>query len=190
MTTPRDIIARQLDRSGTILLRALEPLTDEEFYAENANGYSAAWAVGHLAAVCDLMSFWLDTGPLQFDPLFHRVFNDTTAAQAQPAEVPEGMKTASKAREAVFYPKADLLQRFEQAVTKALRVLTGFDIAQWDAPGPPGTPRSLATGGAVWEHLAVHIYWHCGELAGSMERFHGTYTLNPMSHYFYSPPED
>ena len=188
MTTPADIIARQLDRSGTILLRALEPLSDEEFYAENANGCSAAWTVGHLAAVCDLLSFAFDTGPRQFDPLFHRVFNDT-AAQVQPGEVPAGATVAGKARQAVYYPKADLLQRFEQAVTKALRVLTAFDTAQWDAPGPPGTPRSLATGGAVWEHLAVHIYWHCGELAGSMERFHGTYTLNPMSHYFYTPPE-
>ena len=188
MTDVRDLIARQLDRSGTILLRALEPLAGEEFYAENANGYSAAWTVGHLAAVCDLLSFWFDTGPLLFDPLFHRVFNDTTVAQVQPGEVPAGATVASKARQAVFYPKADLLQRFEQAMIKALRVLAAFDVTQWDTPAP-SVPRSLGTGGAVWEALAVHVYWHCGELAGSMERFHGTYTLNPMSHYFYAPPE-
>lgn len=188
MTGPRDIVARQLDRSGAILLRALEPLDDGEFYAENANGYSAAWAAGHLAAVCDLLSSWFDTGPLQFDGLFHRVFNDT-AAQVQPGGVPAGATVAGKARQAVYYPKADLLQRFEQAVTRALRVLAAFDVTQWDVPAP-GLPLSLATGGAVWEHLAVHCYWHSGELAGSMPRFHGTYTLNPMSHYFYAPPED
>jgi hypothetical protein len=39
----------------------------------------------------------------------------------------------------------------------------------------------------VWEHLSVHTYWHLGELTGLLSRFHGTYTLNTLPHYFYYP---
>jgi hypothetical protein len=48
-------------------------------------------------------------------------------------------------------------------------------------------PDTLMTCGAVWEHLAVHTYWHLGELTASLPRFHGTYTLNTVPHYFYTP---
>jgi hypothetical protein len=47
----------------------------------------------------------------------------------------------------------------------------------------------MATGGAIWERLAVHGYWHCGELAGSMPRFFGTYTLNIAPHHLYVVPD-
>lgn len=74
-------------------------------------------------------------------------------------------------------------------MVKALRALEAFDAGQWDALAPPVVPVSLLTGGAVWELLAVHVYWHLGELAGSMPRFAGTYTLNILPHYFYLAPQ-
>lgn len=145
---------------------------------DSGNTFSAAWTLGHLACVADLFSS-LFSGELLLDAAFHRVFNDTDIAVAGPG----------KTETAEAWSKMDLFLKFQQAMIKALRVLAAFDISQWDTPAPPGTPRSLATGGAIWEHLSVHTYWHLGELAGSMPRFAGTYTLNPVKHYLYVPPE-
>jgi hypothetical protein len=180
MTDVKQVIKRQVDRSGNTLMLGLEPVSDDEFFAENATGFSAAWTVGHLACVADLFSSWFD-GYLTFGREFHQVFNDTGVTAARPV---------SRAEENSKYSKENLLFSFRQGVTKALRTLEVFDAGQWDAPAPPHAPASLLTGGSVWEHLAVHVYWHCGELAGSMPRFYGTYTLNTVPHYFYVPPQD
>lgn len=171
------VIARQLDRSGNTLLLALEPLDDEEFFAENANGFSAAWVVGHLACVADLFSSWFEDGRMLLDEDYHAVFNETAIVASLPG------RATSVDREQ--FPKALLLLDFRRALVKALRVLAALDPAEWDAPGPPALPASLATGGAVWEILAAHVYWHSGELAGSMPRFFGTYTLNILPHHLY-----
>jgi hypothetical protein len=184
MTDVKQVIERQLDRSGSTLMLALEPVSDDEFFAENVNGFSAAWVAGHLTCVADLFSSWFDGGELLFSREFHAVFNETDVTAAGPVS-----KAASVNRE--YYSKAYLLLRFQQAMVKAVRVLRfGFDTGQWDAPAPSGVPVSLLTGGAVWEHLAVHVYWHLGELAGSMPRFKGTYTLNIVPHYFYVAPRN
>jgi hypothetical protein len=179
MTTVKQVIERQVDDAGNTLVLALEPLGDDEFYAENATGFSAAWTLGHLACVADLFSSWFD-GHLLFGREFHRVFNDTGVADSGPAS-----KAASVSRE--DYPKEFLFLGFRQAVIKALDTLDAFDVAQWDDTAPPGAPVGLLTAGAVWERLAAHAYWHCGELAGSMPRFFGTYALNIVPHYFYRP---
>ena len=178
----KQIIVRQMDRSGNTLALALEPLSDDEFYAENANGFSAAWAVGHLACVYDLFSSWFNDRRLLFDPSFHKVFNETEVVGPDSVS-----KAASVDRDS--HPKAILLLRLRQAHVRALQVLSAFDAAQWDAPAPRTAPAVLPTCGSVWEHLAVHTYWHLGELAGSMPRFFGTYTLNIVPHHFYPPPE-
>lgn len=76
------MVKRQLDRSGNTLLLALEPVSDEEFFKENVNGFSAAWVVGHLACVADLFSSWFDSGELLLDRCLHQVFNDTAVTTA------------------------------------------------------------------------------------------------------------
>jgi hypothetical protein len=180
VTGPGQVIARQLTRSGETLLLAMEPLDEVEFFAENANGFSAAWVTGHLACVADLFSSWFDGGGLMLDEWFHRVFNETAVTEAG-----LGSKAAGVDRER--YPKVLLLLWFQQAVIKALLILKKLDPAAWDASPPPGVPATLLTGGAVWEILGAHVYWHCGELAGSMPRFFGTYTLNILPHHLYTP---
>jgi DinB superfamily len=181
MTDARQVVARQMDRSGAILMLALEPVPDEEFFAENANGFSAAWVTGHLACFADLFSSWFD-GLRLFGDDFHSVFNETELTPAS---------TVSKAArvDRGHHAKAALLFRFNQAWNKALDALAASDIAQWDGPPPLGAPVGLLTAGSVWEvAVAPHVYWHLGELAGSMPRFFGTYTLNILPHYFYRPP--
>jgi hypothetical protein len=176
MSDAKQVVKRQMERSGNTLFLGLEPLTNKEFFKPNANGVSAAWTIGHLSCVADLFSSWFDN-ELMFGVKFHRVFNETAAVETN--------TVARMKRVRESYPKADLLLRFRQAIIKVMHALDAFDVEQWDAPGPLDTPISMPTGGTVWELLAVHIYWHCGELAGSMERFHGTYTLNIAPHYFF-----
>jgi hypothetical protein len=178
MTTAKQVVARQIDRSGNTLLLALEPISDSEFFKQLSTGFSAAWTVGHLACVADLFSSWLNGRRLILNRSVHHVFNETDLTE--PGAV---SKAASVDRET--FPKTTLLRMFCLAVTKALRALDEFGDSQWDAPAPAGVPVSLLTSGAVWEHLAVHVYWHLGELAGSMPRFDGTYTLNILPHHLY-----
>ena len=172
----RQLVIRLMDDAGSTLLLAMEPVSDRKFYAENADGLSAAWVVGHLACVLDLASSWFGK-PRMCERSFHAVFNETAATEV----------TVSKASmvDPEKYPKALLLLLFNRAVVKAIRALDEFDITEWDAPGPPGVPVSLRTGGAVWEFLARHTDWHLGALSGSMPMFFGTFTLNIASHYFY-----
>lgn len=172
------VVARQMDRSGNTLLLALETAGDEEFFAGNANGLSAAWVVGHLACVADLFSSWFDDGRLLLGASFHAVFNETAVVAAGPVSKAESVDRGQ-------FPKTLLMLELRRAMVKALRVLAAFDAGQWDTAGPPGIPASLVTGGAVWEVLAAHVYWHCGELAGSMPRFFGAYTLNILPHFLY-----
>jgi hypothetical protein len=176
------VIARQLTRSGETLLLALEPLDDAEFFAESKNGFSAAWVTGHLAGFADLFSSWFDGRGLLFSEAFHRVFNDTAIAAAGPASKAAGVDPG-------LYPKADLLLGFRRSFIRALHALREFGDGRWDDPPPAAAPVTLLTGGAVWEILGVHVWWHCGELAGSMPRFFGTYALNVLPHHLYVPPE-
>jgi hypothetical protein len=179
MTDASHLVARQITLSGETLLLALEPLDEAEFFGELPTGFSAAWAIGHLACVYDLFSSWFD-GELLLSGDFHATFNDTAVTADGPVSKAAGVDRA-------LYPKADLLLWFRQAAAKALLTLRRFDAGRWDTPAPAGVPVTLLTGGAVWERLAVHAYWHCGELAGSMRRFYRTYTLNILPHHLYVP---
>ena len=39
----KSIIRRQMNQAGNILLTALEPFSEDEFFAEGLNGISTAW---------------------------------------------------------------------------------------------------------------------------------------------------
>src|ERR1700722_7181798 len=76
VTDAKQVIARQLTRSGEIFILAMEPLDDGEFFAENPDGLSAAWVTGHLACVADLFSSWFTGPPMTCGQEFHQVFNE------------------------------------------------------------------------------------------------------------------
>ncbi len=75
---------------------------------------------------------------------------------------------------------------FRQAQVRALELLKDFDVQRWESPTPVHAPDTLPTYGTIWQSLGVHTFWHLGELAGCIPRFHGTYTLNTVAHYFYT----
>jgi hypothetical protein len=174
---PKLIVRRQLNRSGNTLLAAMEPLHDDELYRPGPSGVSCAWTLGHLACVADLFGAALDDGQLALAPEAHTVFNALDIGEKKALSKAQGVDPA-------HYPKSRLLAMMRQTQVRLLKILDVFEVQRWDEPSPDRVADTLPTYGSMWEHLAVHTYWHLGELSSSAERFYGTYTMNSMLHYF------
>lgn len=177
----KQVVRRQMNQAGNILLSGLEPLTDQEFFAGGPNGISPAWTVGHLACVVDLFTSWITERGTVLPKAVHAVFN--------PLEIAKKTGTKAEQVDARAFPKADILLLFRQSQVRALHVLRDFDARRWEEPTPNTVPETLPTYGAIWQALGVHTFWHLGELCGCIPKFHGTYTLNTVVHYFYTPSE-
>jgi DinB superfamily len=174
---PKLIVRRQLARSGNTLMAAMEPLKDDEFFGAGPSGVSPAWTVGHLACVSDLFGAALDDGRLALPPEAHAAFNDLDIGERKVANKAAGVDRQQ-------FAKPSIIRMMRQSQIRLLKVLDVFDVKLWDAPGPDRFADTLPTYGAVWEHLAVHTYWHLGELSSAVERFYGTLSMNCMLHYF------
>lgn len=188
LSTPA-VIRRQLNRSGNILISAIEPLDDDDFYRPCAGGASVAWTLGHLACVHDLFGTWLGAPGRALPPEMHDVFNRLDLGESFDDNDDAGDQACKAERiDRTFFSRPRLMGAFRQAQVRNLELLQDFDPARWTDPSPPTAPDSLPTLGAIWESLAVHTFWHLGELSGSHPRFRNTYTLNTVLHYFYVPP--
>jgi hypothetical protein len=180
LDVPKVLIRRQMNQAGNILLTAIEPFSDDEFFTAGLNGISAAWTVGHLACVMDLFTRWIEERELLIPDWMHNIFNSLEI------EHPATTKAASVDRQAL--PKADVLLLFRNTQVRTLKLLNDFDMKLWDDAAPAHAPDTLPTYGAIWQNLGVHTFWHLGELCGALPRFHGTHTLNTLAHYFYFDP--
>ena len=170
-----------MNRSGNVLLGAMEPLTDEDFFDGGLNGVSPAWTLGHLACVTDLFGSWV-RGTMPSLPVeVHNVFNSLDIGGTS-----EHTKAENVERQP--YSKSQIIQFFRLAQVELLATLDAFDEERWDDATPDYVPDSIHSYGTLWESLGVHTYWHLGELCGAHEKFHNTYTLNSVLHYFYVPP--
>lgn len=181
--TVKRIIARQMNRSGNTLLSATEPMSEERFYAGGVNGVSPAWTIGHLACVLDLFTSWMLGRPTVMPKDAHEVFNPLDIVHSRDITKAEMVDPAKFSRD-------DIVYYFRTGQVDGLKFLERFDISKWEQPPQGGSPENLPTNGCIWEHLAIHTYWHLGELAGALSEFHGSYTLNMVPHYFYFQPTD
>jgi hypothetical protein len=174
-------VRRMLNRSGNSLFTAIEPLTEAEFFVGGANGISVAWTVGHLACVFDLFTSWIHGGGCKLPKEVHGVFNSLDVK-------PPGGPSKAEVVTGSGYEKGEILFMLRSSQIAALKLLGACSEEAWEATPPGPHPDNLHTVGEIWEHLAVHTYWHMGELCGTFPRFHGTYTLNMLPHYFYFVP--
>jgi hypothetical protein len=175
------IVKRMLNRSGNSLFTAIEPLDESEFFAAGPNGISIAWTIGHLACVLDLFTSWIHGQGCRLPKAVHNTFN---SLELKPSGGPSKADIVKEGS----YRKADILFLLRSAQVNALKLLSTCREQDWNEPPPGAHPDNLHTVGEIWEHLAVHTYWHMGELCGTFARFHGTYTLNMLPHYFYYAP--
>ena len=173
------VVRRQMNQGGNILLAGLEPLTEAEFFAGGPNGISPAWTMGHLACVLDLFTSWVEGRDLSIARWSHDIFNSLNIEKKKD-------RTKAESVDPKVLPKGDIMLLFRQAQCHALEVLRDFDVKLWERPTPAHVPDTLPTWGSIWQSLGVHPFWHLGELAGCISRFHGTYTLNTVTHYFYT----
>ena len=173
------VVRRQMNQGGNILLAGLEPLTEAEFFAGGDNGISPAWTMGHLACVLDLFTSWIEGRDLAIARWSHDIFNSLNIEKKKD-------RTKAESVDPKVLPKGDIMLLFRQSQVHALEVLRDFDVKLWERPTPNHVPDTLPTWGAIWQSLGVHPFWHLGELAGCIKRFHGTYTLNTVTHYFYT----
>ncbi len=181
LTLCKDIVRRQMNRSGNLLLGALEPLSDTDFFAPGASGVSPAWTVGHLACVTDLFSGWISESGCRLPGEAHKIFNSTDIVGMDGNPVPKADLVDPK-----VWSARSILLMFRQAQVRAFADLESFDAQRWQERPPRKIPDdSLPNLGAIWENLAVHTYWHMGELAGSVSRYRGTTSMNTLLHYFY-----
>lgn len=181
----RDMVRRQMNRSGNILLSSVEPLDDEDFYKPFVNGSSIAWTIGHLACVFDLFTTWLGAPDKALPREMHDVFNSLDLGSEDP-NPPTKAETVDRKR----WTRKLLIARLRESQVRALKLLEDFDPVRWYERSPPGAPDTLPTVGDIWESLAVHTFWHLGELSGAHPRFKGTYTLNTVLHYFHVDDKD
>ena len=178
--TTKALLRRQMNQAGNILLTAIEPFSDDEFFAEGLNGISAAWTLGHLACVMDLFTQWIEERELVIPDWMHNIFNSL--------EIEHPTKTKAASVDRLTLPKSDVLLLFRNTQVRTLKLLGDFDMGLWEGRTPPYAPDSLPTYGSIWQNLGVHTFWHLGELCGALPRFHGTHTLNTLAHYFYFRP--
>lgn len=176
----KQIIKRQLNRSGNILISAVEPMTDEEFFQRQNNSISVAWTVGHLACVMDLFGSWLSEQERQFPAEMHQVFNSLDMW----VKGPEKWELVNPQE----FSRSEILLLLRRAQLRLLEILEKFNLDLWNTMPPSHIPDNLPNYGAIWELLSVHTYWHLGELCGSSPRFYGTHTINSLVHYFCVPP--
>jgi hypothetical protein len=177
---PKAMVRRQMNQAGNILLTALEPFSDDDFFAGGPNGISPAWTVGHLACVMDLFTRWIEVRECLIPTWQHEVFN--------PVEIAKMSTTKAETVNRDVVSKEDIFLLFRTTQVRTLKLLDEFDARLWEAPSTPITPDTLPTYGSVWQNLGVHPFWHLGELCGCIPKFHGTHTLNTLAHYFYYPP--
>jgi hypothetical protein len=175
----KTLVRRQMNQGGNIMMAGLEPLTEVEFFAGGANGISPAWTMGHLACVLDLFTSWIEGRDLSIARWTHDIFNSLNIEKKKD-------RTKAESVDPKVLPKGDILLLFRQSQVHALEVLKDFDVKLWERPTTNHVPDTLPTWGAIWQSLGVHPFWHLGELAGCIKRFHGTYTLNTVTHYFYT----
>ncbi|MEM6997241.1 MAG: hypothetical protein AAF721_42445 [Myxococcota bacterium] len=118
---------------------------------------------------------------MRLPPDFHRIFNPTDVVDL---DLPS--QTKAETVDPERWPAAKITLMFRQAQVRAFATLEAFDVGRWGERPPRKIPDDrLPTLGAIWETLAVHTYWHMGELAGAIPRYQGTTSMNTLLHYFY-----
>lgn len=168
MTSVKELIRRQLDTSGNLLLRSSHLLDDEEFFYEPNAGASMAWTLLHLATLQD----WaVNRVFLSLDPKFSR-------------EIREAFKGGRDFEEndaKHLTSKMDIEAKFSREQYETIIALDSFDEENWNVSTPSGC--RFPTFGILWEHLATHNYWHLGAISVSHPRLTNAVLVAPR---FYS----
>jgi hypothetical protein len=168
MSILKQALKRQIDSSGILLLKAASALSDQEFGDHTLKGASMAWTLGHISALQD----WS----------LHRVFlKDEPEFGREKREALKGGRLLREGDHEYTANRREVEATFEKTQSQLVHYLHTFDEATWNASTPSGC--RFPTYGALWEHLAVHNFWHLGAIAITYPRIARITLLAPR---FYS----
>ncbi len=175
MTTVKNVIKRQIDSSGILLLNASKILTDDEFKEEHDGGVSMAWVLGHLTALQD----WaVHRVFLEEEPKLNRTIREAFKG---------GRKIVDSDREHIG-TKEEMEQQFAESQYITIRTLESFDDSLWDKETPSAC--RFPTLGSLWEHLGVHNYWHLGQVGSVIPKLVGSNLTLSVPRYYTVDPID
>jgi DinB superfamily len=121
----KQVLKRQIDDSGVLLLKASSVLSDEEFVFEPDNGASMAWTLGHLAALQD----WA----------IHRVFlTQEPKFSRELREALKGGRPVSESDREKIANRAEVEATFARTQANTIDVLHKFDENDWNKSTPSG----------------------------------------------------
>jgi hypothetical protein len=151
MLSPNDVIAHQLQMGANLFKMFTSDLSDEEYlFQPTEGGCHLLWILGHLAHTQE----WA-----------------LTNLAGQPSRMPKEMQELFSGGSTVYgdasrYPSPTEVQDlFAGTQERMLAALAAFDTARWSDPSPEGIPHEFfPTLGSMWEMLAVHTFWHFGQL--------------------------
>ena len=154
MSLAKEIVSRQLDVSGTLLLRASSTLSNDEFFYEGPGG-SMAWTLNHLSALQD----WA----------VNRVFlKGKPKLNSETREAFKGGRAVTSDDRKKLGSKSEIESFFAEEQYQTIQTLGKFDEASWNTSTPSGC--RFPTLGTLWEHLATHNHWHLGAISASLPR--------------------
>jgi hypothetical protein len=151
MLGPNDIIAHQLQVGANLLRMFSSDLSDEEFlFQPTEGGCHLLWILGHLAHTQEWVLTSLVGQPPRMPKEMQELFGGGSTVHGDASKYPAPTEVQ------------DLLAGTQE---RTLAALATFDAARWDDPAPEGVPQEFfPTLGSLWEMLAVHTFWHFGQL--------------------------
>ena len=147
----KEVVLQQLGSGEYLLGQFTGDLTDGEYFKAPVPGANhAAWIIGHIACSEDSIVAGATGGTKRIPEATHELFKGGSVC------VPEASKYPSR-------KKIDELLRDTRART--VEALKACDAGKWSDPSPEGWPKEVfPTKGAMWGALAMHQYWHLGQL--------------------------
>lgn len=154
----KELLAIQLDSGQALLTAAAEALTEDEFHAHLPGpGPSANWIFGHLAVNEDWFLSLLSDQKVQLPKdLADRYQGDLSFAQE--------VASTSRPSQAAGLGKQEIVDLFVRQRQRTRATLQASDPSGWHGPLPEGIPAIYKSLGGVWGIVAVHQYWHLGQL--------------------------
>lgn len=154
----KEFLTIQLDSGESWLLKATDGLSEDDFREHLPGpGPSANWIFGHLAVNEDWFLSVLTPQKMQSSAELVEAYQGDLSFTREVAH------QAASARPSSLL-KQQIIDLFVATRRRTLSALRDADISEWQGPLPQGIPSVYKNIGGVWGIIAVHQYWHLGQL--------------------------
>ena len=154
----KSLLKIQLDSGEQLLTKAADTLAESEFHDQLPGpGPSANWIFGHLTVNEDWFISLLTGQPVRSPKDLIDRYQDDASFSKESTAFHRGTADSSLSRGAI-------VGLFREQRQRTLAALAATDQSRWNEPLPAGIPSIYRNLGGVWAIVAVHPYWHLGQL--------------------------